>query len=109
MKIKKIALAFTVASLPLAGAFAEDGAPSQQTAEAVPTFTKQRVYFSDGASSDSVVSLARMLERARENGATRRVYYADNRQQFDGSGFEKLLWAQGWRQRVSRELEAALD
>ena len=109
MKIKKIALAFAVASLPVAGAFADDAVPSQQTAEAMPTFTKQRVYFSDGASSDSVVSLARMLERARENGATRRVDFADNRQQFNGNGFEKLLWAQGWRYRVSRELEAALD
>ena len=111
MKIKTLMTSFILAALPVASALGEEGNAVPQTAEAMPSFTLERAYFGTETqpAGSSLASLVRSLDRARENGMTRRVAYADYRRLFHGNSMQVLLQEQDWRTRVSRELKALLN
>lgn len=115
MKIKSVIAALILAALPVAGAAGEEQRTAPQTAEAMPSFTIERAYFGRPGGS-SLAGLIRSLDRARENGMTkrhgamtRRVAFSDRRSHFHGHSMQRLVLEQAWRSRVSRELEALLN
>ncbi len=116
MKIKIMITALVLAAIPFASSFGAEEAATSQTADAAPAFTMERAYFGSQLepAGSSLAGLVRSLDRARENGMTRKdttqtVAYADFRRYFHGNSMQKLVNQQDWRVRVSRELKALLD
>ena len=110
MKIKTLMTSLVLAALPLSGALGKDEVRAPQIAEAIPSFKIERAYFGPQgeAVSADLAGLIRSLDRARQNGLTRRVAHVDRRRVFHGNSMDLLVREQDWRTRVSQELKALL-